>query len=50
MRVFRAVKQRVPAVRCAITGNSCFIDPCDLVVDRVKDENGRDIFVRGVLT
>ena len=50
MSVFRAVENRVYVVRCANTGITCFIDPCGRVVDRVKDESGRDIFVRGVLT
>jgi len=50
MSVFRAVENRVYVVRCANTGISCFIDPCGRVVDRVKDENGRDIFVRGIVT
>jgi apolipoprotein N-acyltransferase len=50
MSVFRAVENRVYVVRCANTGISAFIDPCGRVVDRVKDESGGDIFVRGVLT
>ena len=48
MSVFRAVENRVFVVRCANTGVSCFIDPRGRVVDRVKDSNGQDIFVRGV--
>ncbi len=48
--VFRAVENRVCLVRCGNTGVSCFIDPHGRIVKRVKDETGRDIFVRGTLT
>ncbi len=50
MSIMRAVENRVFVVRCANTGISCFIDPCGRVIDRVKDKNGHDIFVQGVLT
>ncbi len=50
MSVFRAVENRLFVVRCTNTGISCFIDPCGRVVNRLKDKQGRDVFVRGILT
>jgi apolipoprotein N-acyltransferase len=48
--VFRAVENQAYVLRCTNTGISCFIDPHGHVVDRVKDETGKDIVVRGFLT
>jgi apolipoprotein N-acyltransferase len=48
--VFRAVENRVPVVRCANTGISCFIDSFGRIVGQVQDETGRSVYVRGQLT
>ena len=44
--VFRAVENRVPVIRAANTGVSCFISDKGLIINRVF-ENGSDIFVEG---
>lgn len=47
--VFRAIENKVPVIRAANTGISCFISPTGEVLSRVE-ENGKDMSVRGVLT
>jgi len=49
MNVFRAIENRVPVVRAANTGISCFIDRYGRITGRVQN-NDRHIFVRGHLT
>lgn len=48
MNVFRAVENRVYVIRCTNTGISCFIDPHGRIINTVRDENGKAVFVRGV--
>ncbi len=50
MSVFRAVENSRYIVRCGNTGISCIIDSCGRIVSRLKDHNGRELFIRGVLT
>jgi apolipoprotein N-acyltransferase len=47
--VFRAVENRVPLVRAANTGVSCFIDSRGRIKAKIT-ENGKDIFVPGTKT
>ncbi len=47
--VFRAVENRVPLVRCANTGVSCFINKNGLISSSVKDKQGKMTFSDGYL-
>jgi len=47
--VFRCIENRVPAVRCANTGISCFIDANGNVQKELKDDTG-STFSQGVLS
>jgi apolipoprotein N-acyltransferase len=49
INVFRAVENKVAIVRAATTGISCFINPVGKVIDRIKDSNGKDLFISGIL-
>jgi apolipoprotein N-acyltransferase len=49
MNVFRAVENRVAIVRAATTGVSGFINPDGEIVERIRDGNGEDLFVAGIL-
>ena len=49
INVFRAVENKVAIVRSATTGVSGFIDPDGEIVDRIRDGDGNDLFVSGIL-
>jgi apolipoprotein N-acyltransferase len=49
INVFRAVENRVAIARAGATGVSAFISPDGEIVERVRDGNGNDLFVAGVL-
>ena len=47
--VFRAIENRVPVIRVANTGLSCFIDPSGRIVETVHDKH-EELFITGYLT
>jgi len=47
--VFRAIENRVPVVRCANTGYSCFIDSKGRIYDSVEEKNSH-LFITGYKT
>lgn len=49
MNVFRAVENRVSLARVSATGISAFIGPDGRVLERVRDEDGKELFVEGIL-
>ncbi len=50
MGVFRAVENRRYLVRCTNTGISAFVGPQGKILDRLENEKGEPLFVRGFLT
>ena len=49
MNVFRAVENRVTVARAATTGVSAFINSKGKIVERIRNADGKDLFVSGVL-
>jgi apolipoprotein N-acyltransferase len=49
INVFRAVENWRAIARVCATGVSAFINPNGEIVERVRDGNGKDLFVAGVL-
>jgi apolipoprotein N-acyltransferase len=49
MVVMRAVENQVAVARVATTGISALIDSNGVIIDQVRDGNGNDLFVSGVL-
>ncbi|MDP2981555.1 MAG: nitrilase-related carbon-nitrogen hydrolase, partial [Candidatus Omnitrophota bacterium] len=47
--VFRAIENRVPIVRCANTGYSCFIDSKGKIYDSVEEKKSH-LFITGYKT
>ena len=47
--VFRAVENRVAIARASPTGISAIINPKGEIVDRIRGQNGEDLFISGFL-
>lgn len=48
--IFRAVENRLPLVRSANTGISCFIDSSGKIFSWINDHEGKPTFVSGIKT